>query len=567
MRQLAWIASICRIPQENCLLLSGAHIQCNGPQRKFVIKAEPLQLAPNTNGSCWHNMFVGYVLAHGFPIPARDFGLGVEMTFDTMTILGLVCYPINYGAGIVLKGDRTALIPSKGSNDSNSIQWHFVTNASVESTLSWDAIARCCSPEDVFSASDWKILARKRAFVGYFPKAELHLGTVGSGFENVRPSGALIDHKKRFNFVQELTGSFGTSGLGIFGGGLSGKVVFHRLSEKRIRGAHGMFGNKLQNAKRQPLLLFDTTTRRGWLVPELSCVLHLSLSWASYEDDPEVLAAFHKAEISTDGGSAAYLAIQTAGTHTLPGVEDEGNFEKEIEVRGIVKRFLERLGQIKEQQQQLAHCTGTTTDGLTGYEYVDVAQFQEHLAAKRVELDSSSTGDWLKIMQKWPEIPVLLCSNLGDPIRPSASEAPCQHWTSIPKDSCFMTATGTCIKYISQRAGGQGNLNIFNKLHCTSAWASCPSVPCLNSPWPCCNPLFQVSSSSPLGSFELEDDAAIIFGKPTKELRRRFTAERTPAAVKTYDKYHARMYLHRSSADVEGTCQESTIISGFPVQL
>lgn len=512
-------------------------------------------------------MFAGYILAHEFPIPSRDFGLGVEIPFDIMTILGLICYPINYGAGLVLKGDNTALIPSKESNDPNSIQWHFVCDGSMKSTLSWDTIARRCNPEDVFSARDWKTLAGKRAFVGYFPKAELHLGTDDSGFENVKSSGAPIDHKKRFNFVQELTGSFGTSGLGILGGGLSGKVVFHRLSESRIRGAHGMFQNKLQNAKHQPLLLFDTSTRRGWLVPELSCVLHLSLSWASHEDDPGVLAAFHRAEISTDGGSAAYLAIQTAGTNILPGVEDEENFEKEIEVRGIVKRFLERLGQIKEQQQQLAHCTGTITDGLTGYEYVDIAQFQEHLAAKRVQLDGSSTGDWLKVMQKWPEIPVLLCSNLGDPIRPAVSEALCHHWTSVPEDSCFMTAAGCCIKYISQRAGGQGSLNIFNKLHCTSGWASCPSVPCLNAPWPCCNPLFQVSSSAPLGSFDLEDDAAIIFGKPTKELRRRFATETTPAEVKTYDKYLARMYLRRPPADVDGACQEGTVASGLPIQL
>ncbi|KAF9641243.1 hypothetical protein BFW01_g603 [Lasiodiplodia theobromae] len=344
-------------------------------------------------------MFVGYVLAYGFPIPARDFGLGVEMPFDIMTILGLACYPINYGAGLVLKGDNTALIPSKESSGSNAIQWHFVRSSNADSALSWDSISRRCGPEDVFCETNWKRLADKRAFVGYFPKAEVHLGTDDSGFAHIKPSGAPIDDKRRFNFVNEITGSFGTSGLGIFGGGVSGKAVFHRLSEQRIKAAHGMFWNKLCNAKTQPLLLFDTSTKRGWLVPELSGVLHIALTWASTAEDPAVLTAFDRAQISTDGGAAAYSAIQKASTNSLPGVEDDADFDKEMKVRDIVKRVLESLGQIKEQQQQVAHCSGTLTDGLTGYEYVDIAHFQDTLAAKRVKLDGSCTGDWLKVVK------------------------------------------------------------------------------------------------------------------------------------------------------------------------
>ncbi|KAF4544271.1 Pfs domain protein [Lasiodiplodia theobromae] len=415
MRQLAWIVSVCRVPQDGRLLLSRACIQPNGSERQFSIKVEPLKLAPKTGGSCWHEMFVGYVLAYGFPIPARDFGLGVEMPFYIMTILGLVCYPINYGAGLVLKGDNTALIPSKESSGSNAIQWHFVRSPSADSALSWDSISRRCGPEGVFCETNWKRLADKRAFVGYFPKAEVHLGTDDSGFAHIKPSGAPIDDKRRFNFVNEITGSFGTSGLGIFGGGVSGKAVFHRLSEQRIKAAHGMFWNKLCNAKTQPLLLFDTSTKRGWLVPELSGVLHIALTWASTAEDPAVLAAFDRAQISTDGGAAAYSAIQKASTNSLPGVEDDADFDKEMKVRDIVKRVLESLGQIKEQQQQVAHCSGTLTDGLTGYEYVDIAHFQDTLAAKRVKLDGSCTGDWLKVVKKWPEIAVLLCANLGEP--------------------------------------------------------------------------------------------------------------------------------------------------------
>lgn len=277
-----------------------------------------------------------------------------------------------------------------------------------------------------------------------------------------------------------------------------------------------MFWDKLRNAKRQPLLLYDVAAKRGWLVPELSAILHLALTWAYHQDQPGVAEAFTPADVSSDGGSASYMAIQAAKQNALPGIEDEEDFAKELTVKDIVKRLLERISQIKEQQQEFSHCSSVASDGLTGYEYCDIALFEEHLIAKRAPVDASKTGGWLKLVEKWPDMAVILCSNAGEPIRLANYAPVCQLWAGVPEGRYLMVAAATCVKRMSERSGGDGVLKIYNGLYCTVSLVGQKPGCCLMKDWPCCNPLFEIKSTKPRVRFSLNDDAALIFGNSSK---------------------------------------------------
>lgn len=150
-----------------------------------------------------------------------------------------------------------------------------------------------------------------------------------------------------------------------------------------------------------------------------------ALTWASYQEHPGVVQAFQNGAASADG-YAAHRIKQSVMYNSLPGIQDEQDFDKEMKVRDIIKKVFERISQITEQQQQLSHCPSTLFDhsGLTGYEFLDIALFEENLIAKRTSEDPGLTGDWLKLVEKWPDMAVILCANLGEPIRP-AKNCPC----------------------------------------------------------------------------------------------------------------------------------------------
>lgn len=437
------------------------------------------------------------------------------MPFDVMTSLGLVNYPINYGQGLVLKGDHAALIPFRDTEACDVVQWHFVQSVDDHSPLSWDVINNHCNMGDVFHTSRWEDFADKRAIVGYFPKAELHLGTESSA--RIQRSQAIIDYKRRLNMSNELTPCLGTSGLGVFGGGVSGKITFTRRSDHRIQGAHTMFWNKLKNSTSEPSLLYDADSQRGWLVPTANVILQLALTWASHEEDPGVLAAFHTAAVSSNG-EAAYRAIEESMVNELPRALDEADFDKSMKVRDVIKSMKERIGQIieQQQQQQLGRGFRIPSDGLTGYEFVDIASFKENMIAKRACINGSRTGGWLKVVENWPDIPVILWGNLGEPIRPAENGSICHQWTTVPENGSVLAASATCLEHLSAESGGDDTLKVYPEHYRISPFETGFEVSCPKKAYPCCSPFFEINGTKPKVPFRLDRDSALMFGKPPK---------------------------------------------------
>ncbi|KAF2090558.1 hypothetical protein K490DRAFT_61878 [Saccharata proteae CBS 121410] len=170
------------IPSPKELLASQVAVR-HVKEYRLCIEPLPMQSVSSNEASCWHDMFVGSVLALNFPIPARRNERGVEVPFDVMAALALVHYPMDYLDGIVLKGYSTILVPLNGFHGDpkdGSVQWHFVYSGDQSRRIEMDELKKEIQGT-LLEGVGLEQLSQRRALVGYWQNATVRLGTKDSG--------------------------------------------------------------------------------------------------------------------------------------------------------------------------------------------------------------------------------------------------------------------------------------------------------------------------------------------------------------------------------------------------
>jgi hypothetical protein len=115
--QLAWLTSVIRCPIYGQLSISEIDFYQTGPTT-FKIKALEMRAVQEGKGSCWTPLFLNSVLAADFPIRPRNWGLGVELTFEMMARLAGIYYNVKHKGDIYLRGSSTLLFPTATSTSS-----------------------------------------------------------------------------------------------------------------------------------------------------------------------------------------------------------------------------------------------------------------------------------------------------------------------------------------------------------------------------------------------------------------------------------------------------------------
>lgn len=529
-QQLLWLSAVFRLPEEGKLLSSSAKMLPSPTPGVLDISTDPTSLLSGITGTCWFGMFEGFVLAKGFWVPEREEEPGVEISFDAMILLGLIWYPCKCRGKLFLKGDTTALIPvSRGP--AHSIQWHFLQSEDEESLISWDVIKDYA--ELMVDISDVEDLATQRAFVGYFSNAKIHLGTRDSGFRNIQLSGAEFNDERKLRFGNEYTGNIGTSGLGFLGVGISAKMVVHHTANRRIQAAQNRILQRIINARRLPTLLFDFKSKRAWLVPQLSVILHLVLAWAfNQEDADDLQGMIPYADADCDGGEAAYRAMKSAMDTQLP---ERFRTNETTTFSQLLTEFFAYVTQITDQQMgsELKE-----DKDLVGYEFRNIAELQQHVWSRRAHIDAESSAGWLKLVASRPDIPILFCSNLTDPIRPSGPEdtGDSSAFTEAARGQYFLTASIKCIEHLSEQCGGSGTLKLYNGLYCVpGANNNDGQGICKADHSPCHHTLFEISNHPPKEAPSYPDSGAVTIGRVSSKLTKA-SQKPTPPIQKFFKK-------------------------------
>lgn len=352
---LTWLAAQFRIPTHREVAYSDVIFK-RKDTREFCLSLRELQSFRGQE-LCWNSMVGTGVLARGFPIPQRHGEVGIELPFDTMLTLANILYPIRYYDGVVLKGVSTALIPT--AYTSNSVQWHFITadKHKTKAPLSMSSISAYC--EKLFETHDLALLSKARAFVGYCKEVEIHLGTPGSGRTHVESSGASCE--ANYELLKEIQLTVNTSMKSLFGLAGGFKLIRSQALRCQAKMEWLTFDEQLEISKNHPVILYDTDTKRGWLVPELCVILHIAQARISrrpqMSDSRDVQIPY--AGVSADGGQAALDAIRKGRKQELTpqSGEDKPQLFEDV-VRNIFTFFQSLREELIKKNANAGHVIG-----------------------------------------------------------------------------------------------------------------------------------------------------------------------------------------------------------------
>lgn len=496
--QFAWIISAFRSPYEHnegghVLALSRATARYYGLQDGcHLFKLQPEDLRPIEKdgiASCWNPIFRTLVVAWGFPIPPRpDLCVGIELPIGLMVSLAQLDYSLPFLDSFILKGHTSAAVPIDccENEEQNCIQWHLVGDDGSE--LSMGSVLKGV-PQRVFSfsiedlqrlrdeeaavpcpktasGSKLGLLFQKavedvisqnhRHFLGLYENARIELGTQQPEIEDIE-SAAPDLRAPPTRVAWNRTVSTGASGSVPGIGGISISTAF-QFSEA-TQGAIDMVNllePKVAKACASVGVLYNTSRKTAWMVPEVSIILHLMKVQLGHPDFRNVSLTFPSVELMT---------AERRKSTVLGFLRDNGvarvlfeNFEKVF--RQMKQEIIKSRGGLP-----LNFHSFTRSSSLSGVNFKDVA-FGPNWELFQVKVDGIHSGEWPSMIKKNPgrneedHILVFFCRDHRDYIVPRTQPEPhqpvpivnCKTWNPLPRTD-YLVMVGSAFQQLSRLYG------------------------------------------------------------------------------------------------------------------
>ncbi|KAH7375150.1 hypothetical protein B0T11DRAFT_292884 [Plectosphaerella cucumerina] len=360
------------------------------------------------NPSCWTDLFAKGVIMESSI--SRTWGQGLETSFSAMVTLAGVenIYQIN--GGIILLGFFTALVPISRHEETNSIQWHLETSESGIDPRHLE-----CTNGDWFRTTDIDTLKEARCFIGWFEKAHVMLGTRQLATDEARTLRwtGLQPRRDTIRQVGHEIGAQGGFSMGPINLVTKGTSVFENHANELHYSAPRQFLDALRRDRQNVALVIDAESRRAWLVPLVSWILHLCHKYYIQEcghgDTPIPFA-----EPSTDGAEATFSVVKDKGGTVVFGA---GTGDEET-LRQLWLRISTNLGEPQPGRE----------DPQRGL--IFAAEAMDIMHSRNSYLKEFPTSD---VSASWAEFAKLaktttVCANLGNaivPVPPSGKLCEC----------------------------------------------------------------------------------------------------------------------------------------------
>lgn len=514
-QQLAWLSAVFRVPTKGKFARSDFIIHETRDTGVFNLKLLQLQDITATSQACWHPVFFNAVLAHGFPIRSRNRESGVEIPFEAMIYFAGIIGPMEYRGGLVLKGFSTIIFPKPlppqtTSSERESVQWHLLYDQKptpISLALLADEHSRALWP-----LTELEFLAQRRTFLGCYKEVGIHLGTEDTAYDRVGFSQANPPRQKPV---------FSGFSLGITMpkfGGPSAAVHFTKPKRQSLTREERSYEDILSYSSSMPLILYDTSDRRAWMVPALGVILHMIHIWASLQKDnfPTMcIPDLPYAKVAWDIGREAQEVIYKNSSLQLY-ISEDGN--EPYTLKDLVKKYWMELEHaiVAEKDHE------SSTDHLTGWDLMELVTRDPHSRAKN-PATREFKGNWNGLTSD-PNMVVLLCSGLGEVIVPNNdTQKLCNMWKSVPTEQDYLTASVKCIMQLSKRFPGADSCS---KLGHTLFWQpsheTAPFADCLHDDRSPCHRAQELvrNCSRPQSTTILEKQGAIVFGHRHKKLQK-----------------------------------------------
>ena len=478
------------------------HQQSDSPIA-FAITTQFEKLSPTEN-PCWLPLFSNAVIAHHFPIPERDQEPGLEIPIDLMAALSGARHAVEYQGGVVLKGYSTMLAPVQKSED--RVQWHLVSSTGEDEPLSYQdgiALFPCRVGLEQVSLDS---LCNWRSIVGWCRTAATSLGTSDRHHYLNMDYSQAKDAQAHLNLAGGSMGfqQFGLAQLDFTLGPKEGKCHYQRS---------GPFRSIVSASEKTPVVLYDSTDRRAWLIPASDVMLHIAQNRSCLEP----FTFDGKPVLFQRGGSAKETLLRNASL----SLSDQESYCFRDMIMSIWS-LLEYLIAQNVHQDQLPGkpIKATWQDTLFGFEFKAIVEERSPLRQKEVTLKKSN-GGWPNLIQDIDAL-VLFANGFGDLIYPDDTgndRSLCHSWRTAPHSQDYLVAPVRVLLDLYNVAGHRLDRKYLTSTRLqwhrgtSRLFEPCPTPHLFQCH---CSRLQQIVSERAMGTViapgSLEEDGAVIFG-------------------------------------------------------
>ena len=391
----------------------------------------------NPLGTCWTSLFDDSVLAWGFPVQERPEFLGLEISYQVMLQVSGAKFPVEFQDSIVIRQGATTIFPVAAG--SGGVQWHLISgdmNDFFEESRKY--------PLPPFDAETF---LKGRTFLGWVRHALVKLGTEKPMIE---ASDAKLDKKRGAQIGEEVTLNLGIQIPYVGNVGGSTRVQLPRSKMQKIERDAVGYAPSLNSSRVTPSIFYDCQTQTGWLVPELSLILHLTLAhidWMTPVQNAPWRARY--AQLQADGGMAALNLIQQLEDTVIWNAREK---DKPFLFSDLIMLYICLFASLKESLRlRLEHRELLATKRLRGWDFTDLRDVKYLFRMRKArKFFPEPTPDWWPLFKN-PNTLVMFGTKLGQVVVPNRRrEAACSAWAEIPSDQNLLVATVRCLNNLNE---------------------------------------------------------------------------------------------------------------------
>jgi hypothetical protein len=518
IEQFAWLSSVFRFSTKQSLGLSQTEFRVvPGPTGSKSVFAElllrPVRSIPESDlsfGSCWTPLFDHSVLAWGFPIAERGDLYGLELPFELLLKASRARFPVEFQNSVIIRQGPLTAFPV--ASHSVGTQWHATLGGLDEFFDKINSIPLLPVQDDI------KAFLNGRHFLGWLTRAQVKLGTEEP---SNRSSGAKMENNRGLQLGEEISATLSIKPPWI-GINIGAKFVIPRAQMQRFENYQMDFEQLLERSASTAALYYDCSTGTGWVVPELSLLLHVVCAHLlRHRADSDALYDIGYAKLLSDGGNAALAAIRSCNTTVLWEFQRKGEDKKNYYFRDLIQFYLDCFENRKEAiRLRLEHNELLADLGLRGWDFGDLCDCTAFFRYRLISPPYlSGRPDWWSLTKN-PNLMVVFGGNLGQVIIPDrAEQRPCSSWAGIPPRYNLLVCLVRCIEEMCRPWEGRlPQMQLSEKLSWHQPENSRPFGDCLGRG---CNPIQKLRDISGWDPFHglrnpegISPDGAVIFGLP-----------------------------------------------------
>lgn len=465
--QLCWLTSACRISSYNAWSDCAPLITEEPWLKTITIDVTMVGFPPppaTESDSCWIPVIGAANIVNGFPIRRRPNNEpGLELSLDALFAFAGHFRVNSFDSKLVIKSYSTLFVAMQQTQSSTT--WHGIVKEDLKRVSFRDTDGLC--PQ---MGLDMACLKSDRHFLGWsinttqavgmslrvisifvVIRTDSDKGTRGACYTGIMPPKKAEPRRGIKFALSNLTlsgGMFVNAGASV--------ALSHRQAEIVAR-REAPLEWKVHELTKINVLLYDDSTRRGWLIDGASAALHLlRLRLAAppyntstlfdirdfcYADDPggpeKSRAALirnrnHRLyemrneydEVTDSSRDARATVTYWKGEHVI------------VDIWNLFEQMVDH--QVKVRAANSVELHATFRDHLEGWPLRDLAEGRSRLQAAAVKLHGSGRG-WADFVNDIRAI-TLLGGRFGDIIRPSEEATlRCPHWQQVPPDNDYLT--------------------------------------------------------------------------------------------------------------------------------